>query len=317
MKRTSTGLLLVLVVLLTFTSACSGIAGGTAPIRVGMLPILDGMPMYVAQAEGYFAEENVTVEFIPVASAAERDQLMQAGQIDAMINDLVSTMLYNRDRTEIVIVRFARTATPSYPQFRVLAAADSGILSPDDLRGVQVAVSEGTVIAYTTDRLLQGAGLTNVEIETLAVPNIVERMTLLGSGQVQAANLPDPLASLAILNGASVVIDDTADPDIGSSVISFRAEYLRSNPDSVRGFLAAVERAVADINADKDRWIDLLEDEGLVPPPLLGVYPIPDFPFASVPSQAQFEDVLMWTLDEGMVESEVGYDSSISSSYLP
>lgn len=317
MKRNAAGLLALLVGLTSLATACSGLIGGTAPIRVGMLPILDGMPMYVAQAEGYFAEENVTVEFIPVASAAERDQLMQAGQIDAMINDLVSTMLYNREQTEIIIVRFARTATRSYPQFRVLAAAETGISSPADLKGVPVAVSEGTVIAYTTDRLLQGAGLSEEEIETIAVPNIVERMTLLGSGQVQAANLPDPLASLAILNGASVVIDDTADPEIGSSVISFRADYVETNPASVRGFLAAIERAVGDINGDKARWTELLEEEGLVPPPLLGEYPIPDFPLASVPSPSQFEDVLEWTQDEGLVGTDVSYDNSVADTYLP
>jgi NitT/TauT family transport system substrate-binding protein len=282
-----------------------------------MLPILDGLPMYVAQAEGMFEEQGVSVEFIPVSSAAERDQLMQAGQIDAMINDLVSTMLYNREQTQIVIVRFARTATLDYPQYRVLAAGDSGIESVAQLAGVPIGVSEGTVIAYTTDRLLEGAGLTPDQIETLAVPNIGERMTLLTSGQLQAANLPDPLASLAIQNGAVVVIDDTADPSIGNSVISFRASYVEQNPDTVRGFLAAVEQAVEAVNTDKARWQDLLTEQGLVPAPILGSYAVPDFPAASVPSVSQFADVLDWTQQEGLIEVDVSYDSSVDDSFLP
>src|SRR6185295_19628413 len=93
-------------------AACGGATpvpptnGAPVTIRVAMLPILDALPMYVALAQGYFAAENVNIEVVPVASAAERDQLMQAGSADAMVNDLVSTMFYNKDKTQIVVVRF-------------------------------------------------------------------------------------------------------------------------------------------------------------------------------------------------------------------
>lgn len=298
-------------------AACGGGPQSEVTIRVGVLPILDALPMYVAEAQGYFAEQGVDVEFVPVSSAAERDQLMQSSQIDSMINDLVSTTLYNDEETQIVIVRFSRTATPQYPQFRVLAAAGSGIETVEDLRGVPIGVSEGTVIAYTTERLLQGAGFSPEDIQTVAVPRIPDRMALLGSGELAAANLPDPLASLAIQGGATVVIDDTADPEIGNSVISFRADFLRDNPGAVRAFLAAVEQATGDINSDKSQWADLLTEQSLVPEPLLGTYEIPDFPPASVPSEEQFADVLSWARDKGLVEGEVSYEASVDDSYLP
>lgn len=299
------------------TAACAGGAQPEVTIRVGVLPILDALPMYVAEAQGYFAEEGVAVEFVPVSSAADRDQLMQSSQTDSMINDLVSTMLYNDEETQIVIVRFSRTATSQYPQFRVLAAAESGIETVEDLRGVPIGVSEGTVIAYTTERLLEGAGFSAEDIQTLAVPRIPDRMALLGSGELAAANLPDPLASLAIQGGATVVIDDTSNPEIGNSVISFRTEFLRDHPQAVRAFLAAIERATADINSDKGQWSDLLTEQSLVPEPLIGSYEIPDFPTASVPSQEQFEDVLSWTQDKGLVEGEVRYGASVDDSYMP
>ena len=49
-------------------------------LKIAVLPIIDTLPMYVAEAEGLFAKHGVTVEFIPVASAPERDQLLAAGQ---------------------------------------------------------------------------------------------------------------------------------------------------------------------------------------------------------------------------------------------
>lgn len=317
--RRPLSLLLALALLSSALLAACGPAAApqTTTVKVAVLPILDALPMYVADAQGYFKDEHLDVQFIPVSSAAERDQVIQAGQADAMINDLISTMLYNKDQTQIVIVDFARTATPDFPQYRVLAAKDSGIQTVDDLRGVDIGVSEGTVIEYTTDRLLEEAGLSPSDIKTLAVPKIPDRMSLLDSGELKAANLPDPLASLAIQNGARVIIDDTRDPKYGNSVISFRTDYIQKHPDAVRGFLAAVQKAAADINADKTQWDTLLTDKSLVPAPLMGTYKIPDFPAGSVPSESQFADVLAWTHEKGLISGDVSYSSSVDASFLP
>lgn len=309
--------------LLVLPFALAGCGGGPAPaqmqvrIRIGVLPILDALPMYVAEAQGYFAENGLEVVFVPVASAAERDQLMQAGQIDAMINDLISTLLYNQDQVSILAVRFARTATTDFPQYRILAAAGSGITSVQDLAGVEIGISEGTVIEYTTYRLLEAEGLTLEDIRTVAVPRIPDRLSLLASGELQAANLPDPLSSLAIQGGATVVVDDSAHPQYGNSLISFRKDFVAGQAQAVRSFLAAIEAAVADINADKAAWEDLLVEKELIPAPLVGSYTLPDFPTASVPSQAQFEDVLEWALDRGLVESPLEYGQSVDASFLP
>jgi ABC-type nitrate/sulfonate/bicarbonate transport system substrate-binding protein len=55
-------------------------------LKLALLRILDTLPMYVAQQEGLFEAKGVKVEFIPAASAAERDQIITAGQADGMIN---------------------------------------------------------------------------------------------------------------------------------------------------------------------------------------------------------------------------------------
>lgn len=313
--------LIRLVLLLPFAvAACGGAPEPTRAqvrIRIGVLPILDALPMYVAEAQGYFAENGLEVVFVPVASAAERDQLMQAGQIDAMINDLISTMLYNKNQISVIAVRFARTATPEFPQFRILAAAGSGIATVEDLAGVEIGVSEGTVIEYTTYRLLEAEGLATEDIRTVAVPRIPDRLALLASGELQAANLPDPLSSLAIQGGATVVIDDSAHPQYGNSLISFRKDFVSQRAQAIRGFLAAIEAAVADINADKSAWEDLLVEKELIPAPLIGSYTIPDFPPASVPSEAQFADVLEWALEQGLVETRLSYSQSINATFLP
>jgi NitT/TauT family transport system substrate-binding protein len=295
--------------LIVFITACSPQAKPSDPVKlkIAVLPILDALPMYAAQANNYFESQGVEVEFIPVGSAAERDQVMAAGQADGMINDLVSTILYNQNTTQIQIVSFARTATPEFPQFRILAAKDSGISTVDDLKGVEIGISEGSVIEYTTDRLLEAEGFSPLEIVTIAVPSIPVRMSLLDSGELKSANLPDPLSSLAIQGGAIAILDDSSHPEYGNSVISFRKGVIDANPEAVRGFLAAVDQAVQEINADPSMWEELLTEQSLVPAPLIGTYKIPTFPSGTLPSQAQWDDVVEWSLEKGLISAIVSY----------
>ena len=71
------------------------------------------------------------------------------------------------------------------------------------------------------------------------------------------------------------------------------------------------------VNADKTRWSSVLTERQLVPAPLLGSYEVPDFPAASVPTEAQFADVLAWTQSKGLVDADVSYAESIDASFLP
>lgn len=283
-----------------------------ATLKLGLLPILEALPMHVAEAQGYFKEAGVQVELVPVASAAERDQLMQAGRIDGMINDLVSTVLYNRDEQKIAVVRFARTATPQVAQYAILAGKDSGIRTAQDLKGVEIGISDGTVIAYVTDRLLQREGLRPEDIRTTSVVRIADRLQLLSQGQLKAATLPDPFYSLAIQEGARVIVDDRAHTEIGNSVLSFSVAALKNKPQTIRRFLGALDRAIADVNADPARWNDLMVEKKLIPAPLAGRYALPQLPAGPAPSEAQFKDVQDWMIGKGLIQTPVPYDKLVA-----
>lgn len=310
-------LLLIIVGLGLLSGACSTSSAETTTLRMAVLPILETLPMYVAEQEGFFEENGVNIEFVPVASGAERDQLITAGQADGMINEALSTALYNKDDTRVQIVRYARAATSDQALFRILASGKSDIKQAADLRDVEIGISEGTIIEYLTYRLLEAEGLTPEEIKTVAVPKIPDRLALLNSGELKAAMLPEPLSSLSELQGAIVVLDDTSNPEYSFSVISFRKEILEDNPQVIQGFLAAIEKAVGAINQDPEKWRGLLGENKLVPEPLLGSFQVPTFTTAGVPTEAQWEDVIEWAMDKGLLSTSVSYSNSVTDEYLP
>jgi NitT/TauT family transport system substrate-binding protein len=286
-------------------------------LRMALLPIIDTLPIYVAGQEGLFSKHAVNVEFVSVASAPERDQILAAGQADGTINETLAVMAFNRESIQMQIVRYALRPTDGHGHFFIIASSQSGLTSLDGLKSVEIGVSQGTVIEYVTERILQAEGFGTNEIKTIAVPKVPDRMALLGSGKLKAGVLPDPLASLVVGQGGVVVADDSSYPEYGFSVISFRKDVIDANPDAVRGFLAAIEEATALINADPAKYRNVLSEQGLVPAPLLDAYQPPVFPSAGVPTEEEWNDALKWLKEKDILTVDVSYTDSVNASLLP
>jgi len=285
-------------------------------LKIAVLPIIDTLPLYVAQQQGFFAKHGVEVELVPVASAPERVQLMAAGQVDGTINETLAVMQFNKAGVQVQAVRYALRPAKGYGHFFILASGQSGITTPDELKNVEIGVSQGTIIEYVTERLLQAKGLDADEIKTIPVPKIPDRMALLASGELSAGTLPDPLGALAVQSGAVIVMDDSAHPEYGFSIYSFRKPVIDANPEVVMNFLLAVDEAIALINTDPTQYTNILSDANIVPPPLLEAYKVPPFPAAGVPTEAEWNDALSWAKDKGMLDVDVSYADSVNQSLL-
>ena len=313
-KSLTSGFLIVLMIL---AGSPANLFAQDAPLKIALLPILDTFPFHVAQAKGYFEQHGVAVSAVPVGSGLERDQLMQAGAIDGMLNEMATTANFNRERAQVKIIVSARKAYPDYPLFRLLSAPGSGLTSPKDLRGIPIGVSKNTIIEYVTDRLLAAAGLAPDQITKKSVPVIPERYQLLLQGKLKAATLPDPLAKSALEAGAGSVIDDSAHPQYSVSVLSFSIQALNTKADAVRQFLKAWNQAVQDINANPESYRSLLLQKIRVPKNIQQTYRIPPFPHREVPSADQWADVMKWMVSKGLLKMPLPYKESITTQYLP
>ena len=263
-----------------------------APLKVALLPILDVFPFYVAESEGYFVDLGVDVKAVPVASGLERDQLMQSGAIDGMLNEMITTANFNRNRVQVKSVISARKAYGDYPLFRLLSAPGVKFSATSDLAGVPIGISKNTIIEYVTDRLLTAEGLEAKAIIKKSVPVRPERYQLLLQGQLKAATLPDPLAKSALTAGAGEIVDDSAYPGYSVSVLSFNIKSLKNNAHAVRLFLKAWDRAAAAINKNPESFRGLLLKKIRVPKNVQSTYQIPPYPRREVPAAGQWADVM-------------------------
>lgn len=292
--------------------------GGTTggKLRVGLLPIVDVLPIYVADSEGYFKAQGLDVELSLFASALERDAALQAGQLDVELNDLVSAVLLNKDENSVRVIRLSYRGNPKMPMMTIVAGPNTTIKTPADLKNVEIAISGNSVIEYATDRMLQGAGLAPGEIKKTEVTKIPVRTEMLAKGQVQAATLPEPFTSLALAQGARRIIDD-GQTGIGCSVITARKETVDKSPSQLKGFLAAYQTAVTTIAASPEKYRSLFIDKAKIPEQLQTTLAIPPYPRSEVPTKEDVAAVAKWAVAKGLVPKELSYDSMVNATFLP
>ena len=287
------------------------------PLKIALLPIIDALPFYLAEEKGYFNEEKVEVEALPVASALERDQLLQAEEADGMIGEIAAAAIFNRREERLKVVMTIRKSYPDAPIFRILAPPGAAPGSPADLKNVPIAISENTIIAYLTQRLLEAEGLKGDEIVGLSVPAIPERYQLLTEGRIKAATLPDPLAQSAMARGAVNIIDDSSHPEFAVTILAFSADTLRERGDEVRGFLKAWQRAAADVNLMPQAYRAMILEKIRIPRNIAATFSIPPFPYGDVPTREQWDDIVAWLLEKKLIDSASPYGKSITDDFLP
>ena len=286
------------------------------PLKIALLPIIDSLPFYVAAQRHYFEEAGVNVEAVKVASAAARDQLMQSGQIDGMLNEIISSANFNREQPRVQVVSVVRTSRPGNPLFRLLAAPDSPHRQIKSLTGVPIGISRHTIIEYVTDRLLQNAGIPSDQIRKQSVPAIPERYQLLIQGRLAAATLPDPLAMSAIEAGAVLVSDDTAVADYSLSILTFSTLAIEEKHDRIQGFISAWQRAAAAINADPQSHRNLMLEKIRIPPNVRDSFAIPPFAHGRVPTENQWNDAMDWMLSRKLLAAPLPYQDSVTERFI-
>jgi len=313
MKRTIA--IALLLILATTTAAFPGSARAADKIVFGVLPVMQALPLFVAQEKGLFADEGVEVELIPFRSGLEKDAAMAARQTQGYFGDMLTSIILGANQMPVSMVATIFNTTGDQRMFAVLAAPGTGKPSLTDLARKGIAGSSNTVIEYVTAKLLEketpGADLNMIETK-----NILARMPMLLQGQVAGAVLPEPLVTLVEGKGATVVADDRG-LGITPTTLLFTRDLIEKNTDAVRAFLRAVSRASALINQDQEMARPIMIKYARIPEPLQQSIAIPFFTPPAVPDKDLVMDVYNWLNEKGVLKSELTFDEMVRGGLLP
>lgn len=288
------------------------------PLRVGVLPVLNTLPTFIAQQEGVYDEVGVTVELVPMESARDRSIALQAGELDVSNSDLVGTVLQAAAGTGVKIVRHD-SFTADHRFFSIVTGASSGLDSAEALIAAleadeaQIAISSNTIIEYLATAMLREAGYEPQANDYLEISAIPLRLEQLAQGTVAAALLPEPLTTLATqLQGGTAVLDDNG-IDFVPVALTVRQAVIDQRPGDVCAYLKAYEQAVQAINAEPEQY---RQNQVRVPDPVRGSYVVPQFAEWRVPSEAEIEAVQAWMMERGMLDEAIAYETLVDGQFV-
>ena len=213
-----------------------------ATVRVAYMPNLGSAgSLFVGIEQGYFEEVGLTVEPFEFQGGPAEIAAMASGDIDiSQIGHGAHSLCI---QGEAVVFAFDQLSQAD----AVVANKSKGIETAADLKGKTVAVSSGTSSEIILQFVLQDAGLTMDDIETVEM-NVEGMTTALLSGQIDAAATwsPNTVTIEQALGDDYLVLgtnNDYTDQAAFPSSFICTPEYAEANQDILVRFSQAILKA--------------------------------------------------------------------------
>jgi NitT/TauT family transport system substrate-binding protein len=230
-------MLALIVLLQTLTLALSGPA--TSP---------EYLPLRVAEAEGHFAREGLSVALRTTRAESGAAEALAQGQVDLAATTLEAVLRFGpRLPGQTPRIVFGLTAAP--PVALLAAAPHAGaVRSVDDLPGLRVGVTTpGAPEHAWFGWLLARAGLSVAQVHVLSLGGrgLVAAMD---SGEIHAALVHEPVAGRLLREGRVTLLADFRTPTAVAAALGKQtvnaAVFVRADRRPKDAGLAALARAL-------------------------------------------------------------------------
>ena len=293
------------------TPATTPVSSEPVSLRIGSLPRIFDLVLYTAQQEGIFEKNGLAVEIVPFRSVVERNNAFLAGQLDGFVDSIYEAININKEQEYCKAVGHA--LMPS--MFEIVVSPSSGIDSPAQLKGKEIATSTATIMEYALDTLLASEGIGAGEVSYVNVPNMPLRLEMMAQGQLDAAILTPPLSKAAIAAGNKLILDDTKQLLAGPGLI-FSDAAIQSKTEGIDRFINSWQDTVKLINASPDNYRGLLASTAQVPDTLAASYEVPVFPEVRLPSQEELSLLLDWMKSKDMLNTDIPYEKIVDTRFF-
>lgn len=197
--------------------------------------------------QSVFGELGYDVVYSDLTTGPEQTQALASGDIQ-FLNAVgaTSVILSASNEADIKIISMYSRSPKAFKLF----AADDSIKSPEDLRGKKVAGPKGTILHELLVAYLATAGMTEEDIEFMAM-GIPDSQAALVGGSVDAALLAGPTAYNMEKDGFPIVTDGEGLTE-ASIVTATSQKFYDEHPELVKAFVEAQQKVLDSIEADFD-----------------------------------------------------------------
>ena len=260
---------------------------------------IDAVPFVIAKEQGYFDEEGIDLDLQIFKSAKDRDAALTAGSLKGVLCDEVAISIHQNQDIDMKI-----TGTTN-GSWTLVGGKDSGINSVEDLKGKRIGISENTMIDYLADYIPEVHGINSSDITKVAIPAMPARFEALNNNQIDAAILPAPFNDTAIADGGKEIFT-IYNKDFQISVTAFLQNVIDSNPEAIKAFYRAYNKAIGYINSnDISTYEDVIIKTVGYSEDMRGNIETPDFLINYLPAEQNVQEVLDWSKEKGLLTKDI------------
>ena len=229
---------------------------GLTRLRVVTQPYLVYAPLAVAWNEGYFSEQGLEVELVPMTGSERALPLLVSGRVDVLPAN-PAPGFFNaiiREQPIRIVSEVNRAGTAGCSPISMLARP--GLLEGTPTGAVptvrRISVSKQAVMRYLAEHALAHVGVEMDSIQLVDIPPAV-RPDALASGAIDAILAGEPFLTrtLETRKAARWVGVHEALPGTQFSFIFFGRRLLEQDRDAGERFLAAYLRALRELGEGK------------------------------------------------------------------
>ena len=226
-----------------------------APLTLAVSSGPVSLPIYVAEARGYFKDEGLDVRLRECASGRECYQWLAAGEVDVATAAELLVATGSTARRDLAII--ATISASSY-QIKLVARRSAQIAEPLQLRGKRIGTVPGSSAEYFLDNWLVFNDIDPAAVTVVGLAPDKLVAALEGRG-VDAVAIWEPLASSAALalGGDAVTFVSPRVYTQHFNLVCARATIARRDGDVAR-LLRAMLRAQRTIQAEPEAVRTLL-----------------------------------------------------------
>ena len=248
-KKITFVLVLALAAFLVMGSASAGLfdflGGGDDTVKIGYLPSDHDAALFVADAQGKFAEKNITTELVQFNNGGDLMTAMASGEVDVGYVGIAPVLSSVAKGVPVKVISSAQTDGSG-----IVVTKDSGITSAADLKGKSIATPGEASIQYVllTYYLKENNLSTDdLNISAMKVPSMNDALK---TKQIDGIITFQPYVSIAANNSDNVVLEDSADilPNHPCCVVVASDDFIKNHEDTVKDILAIHENATEFIN---------------------------------------------------------------------
>ena len=319
--------LAILMVSLFLVSSCGNSAPAEKPIDKLTLTISNNLsygPIYIAEAEGFFKEFDIEIEYVNFNNSSEAIALLVSGDIDIYASTLNTGLLniLSQDPNVKIVADRGHIGPGDCTYQAIVVRKDlfesGAVTSAAGLKGQTISTSTAGPSAFLLSSYLAQANLTFEDIVINDLPNSA-LFDAFNNKTLGATALPEPDLSSTLELGNSVILARAEDV-LGlfqSGVVAFGKNILIDNPDAGVRFLAAYLKGIQSYNEGKtERNLQIIaENTGET----LDVVKKACWPNVRMDGSVDFTGVApfqSWSIDNGFLEKAATQEQFYDSGFL-